>query len=245
MPQAPRHDHEEAAGPPAEMNEPGSSARALAVAAPMPVPDRSVSRPWSAAAVARLAAACKPRAAAATWELSRPAGAAEASACAPARPSAADATAFSVAEFCSMGRTSVTRASGALGSEALTSEALISEALTSEALAKSRDICCWLALRSSMVALSCTISCRAFASSPAIEPCDGAVSADGAAAAGAAASALVWAALPAGAGSAVAVVASTAGGVGCCAGCGDVWSGSRARSRCGVHWAIIVPAASP
>jgi alcohol dehydrogenase len=80
-----------------ERNSP--SARASAAAAPMRVPDRSASRPCSAAA-ARSAVARKARALAARRELSPPAGAeAAASACAPARLSAADAPASSVADF--------------------------------------------------------------------------------------------------------------------------------------------------
>ena len=104
----------------------------------------------------------------------------------------------------------------------------------------SRDICCWPALSSSMVALSCSISCRALASSFAIEPSDGAVSADGAAAAGATPCAVFSAAVLPAQGSAFAAVASTAGGAGCCAACAGFSSGSNARTRCGAHRAIMV-----
>jgi hypothetical protein len=96
-----------------------------------------------------------------------------------------------------------------------------------------------------MLAFSCSISCRALASWFAIEFCDVAVSADGAAAAGATPSAVFGAAAPVGAGSAFAAVASTAGGAGCCASCAGFSSGSNASTRCGAHRAIIVSAASP
>jgi len=55
----------------------------------------------------------------------------------------------------------------------------------SEALATSRDICCWLALSCSMLALSCSTSCPRLATSRAIDCSNCADSADGAAAAGA------------------------------------------------------------
>ena len=75
--------------------------------------------------------------------------------------------------------------SEALASEAFTSDALISEALASEALARSREICCWLALSCSMLALSCPISCPTLARSRAIDCSNCADSAETAAALGA------------------------------------------------------------
>src|SRR5204862_440166 len=79
--------------------------------------------------------------------------------------------------------------SEALASEALISEALASEALASEALAMSREICCWLTLSCSMLALSCPIFCRTVARSRAI---DCSSCADSAAALGARPGAAVW-----------------------------------------------------
>src|SRR2546429_4547001 len=92
--------------------------------------------------------------------------------------------------LCSEALVSEAFISEALASEAFISEALASEALASEALAMSREICCWLALSCSMLALSCPISCPTLARSRAID-CSNC--ADSAAALGATPGAAVWA----------------------------------------------------
>src|SRR5229473_7371765 len=107
------------------------------------------------------------------------------------------------------------------------SEALASEAF-SEVLAISRDICCWLALSCSTLALSCPISCPMVARSRAIDCGNCADSADTAAAPAATPCAAVCAGGAGCAGAAVTASASTAGGAGCTGsagfsrGCDDV-----------------------